>query len=431
MALITVGIPIWNGEAYIDRCLNCVTNQTISDLEILIVVGIGADKTLEKTLEWQRHDCRINIVIRWEHALGNGRNLITDMAQGKYIFYLDVDDLIDTDCLEKMVKPLEEDDEIQMSHCGFDFIFKDGHHEKGWGEAAIEGKLFLDFRSYLKLVRPGLLVSSLYRTDVMRTNSLREYSGYSQDSAFRYQLADVINCCYLIKSPLYHYYQDNENSIMHKNKKEYSYFDAMRFAFSFLKMRGHFEEHRDALMECCYYIVECLIPNSGYDADVIKTADEFEYEYWPELISMKKIIGANVDLTKSNDMSYRIARMSVLSLRFHEVEINKKSLILFCKNNKYERIIVYGMGNYGSRLYSIFKEVDGLNVLAVDQNATKMTVDDFKIYSIEEAREFKFGARDLMVDCVMRDEDLIINKLKSLFECKIIHLQELLLGLNI
>ncbi|MXO33032.1 glycosyltransferase [Apibacter sp. B2912] len=100
--LITVSIPVYNCEKYIERCINSVLNQTYPNIEILIVDDRGKDNSIQiiKNIQNVFPD-KIRII---EHNENSGaaaaRNTCIDNAKGEYIFFMDGDDEITTDCIE-------------------------------------------------------------------------------------------------------------------------------------------------------------------------------------------------------------------------------------------------------------------------------------------------------------------------------------------
>ena len=96
--LISVIINVYNGEKYINKCLDCIVNQTYSNLEILIINDGSNDKTLKLCKKYK--DSRIKIITTKHLGLSLSRNVGLDKARGKYIYFIDVDDFIELDTIE-------------------------------------------------------------------------------------------------------------------------------------------------------------------------------------------------------------------------------------------------------------------------------------------------------------------------------------------
>ena len=109
MHKVSVIIPIYNVEDYLPKCLESVINQTYKNLEIICVDDCSPDNSSQILKEYENKDKRIKIVNRKQNGgLSAARNSGMDVATGEYIYFLDSDDWIDLDYIEKMVQAMEE-----------------------------------------------------------------------------------------------------------------------------------------------------------------------------------------------------------------------------------------------------------------------------------------------------------------------------------
>lgn len=101
--LVSVIIPAYNTEKYIDCCLRSVVNQTYLNLEIIVINDASTDNTLSKIQSFAQVDGRIQII---DNAVnlgnGNGRNTAIKAATGKYVIFVDSDDYIESTMIEKL-----------------------------------------------------------------------------------------------------------------------------------------------------------------------------------------------------------------------------------------------------------------------------------------------------------------------------------------
>lgn len=98
--LVTVVIPVYGVEKYLDRCVNSVVGQTYSDLEILLIDDGSPDRCPEMCEEWARKDSRIRVIHKENAGLGMARNTGIEQATGDYICFFDSDDHIHNDTIE-------------------------------------------------------------------------------------------------------------------------------------------------------------------------------------------------------------------------------------------------------------------------------------------------------------------------------------------
>ena len=112
--VVTIGIPVYNVEPYIEKCLLSVLNQTYQNLEILVVDDLGTDKSMDIVVGLQQShplgSC-IKIIRHSENrGLGEARNTAIENAVGKYLCFVDSDDYIEPETIEVLLKEAEEYD---------------------------------------------------------------------------------------------------------------------------------------------------------------------------------------------------------------------------------------------------------------------------------------------------------------------------------
>lgn len=99
--LVSIVLPIYNVEKYLDRCIESVINQTYRNLEILLVDDGSPDDCPQKCEEWAKKDDRIKVIHKANAGLGYARNTGIENASGEYICFFDSDDYIDPSTIEK------------------------------------------------------------------------------------------------------------------------------------------------------------------------------------------------------------------------------------------------------------------------------------------------------------------------------------------
>ena len=97
---ISVVIPIYNVEKYLQRCVDSVLNQTLRDLEIILVDDGSPDKCPLICDQYAKKDSRVFVIHKKNGGLASARNAGMKAATGTYLFFLDSDDWIDLDGLE-------------------------------------------------------------------------------------------------------------------------------------------------------------------------------------------------------------------------------------------------------------------------------------------------------------------------------------------
>ena len=106
--LVSVIVPVYNAERYLRRTLDSICNQTLRDIEIILVDDGSTDSSLSILEEYADRDSRITILQQKNQYAGVARNNGMKIAKGKYYSFLDADDLFEPSMLEKMVNRAEE-----------------------------------------------------------------------------------------------------------------------------------------------------------------------------------------------------------------------------------------------------------------------------------------------------------------------------------
>lgn len=124
MPLISVVIPVYNGERTIQETVNSVLNQTFQDFELIVINDGSQDSTLDILGKIQ--DPRLTVYSYPNRGLSASRNRGIDHACGEFISFLDADDLWTTDKLNAQLKALQENPEAAVSYSWTDFIDESG-----------------------------------------------------------------------------------------------------------------------------------------------------------------------------------------------------------------------------------------------------------------------------------------------------------------
>ena len=92
--LLTVIIPVYNVEKYINKCLESIINQTYKNLEIILVDDGSTDNSSYLCDEWQKKDSRITVIHKKNGGLSDARNAGLQIAKGELITFVDSDDYV-------------------------------------------------------------------------------------------------------------------------------------------------------------------------------------------------------------------------------------------------------------------------------------------------------------------------------------------------
>lgn len=232
---VSVIIPIYNAEAYLNRCIESVVNQTYRNIEIILVDDGSSDNSPNLCDEWAKKDSRIRVIHKQNEGHGIARNYGIKIATGQYVCFSDSDDYIELTTVEIALSAILETG-AQAVVYGYDKVSSAGeiiHSQK----PSVPKRIF-EGDEVKKILLPMALsnnavtgenwnlwlsaCSGLFSMDVIRKNNWKfvsERNLFSEDFYSIGELYGYLNKVCIIDDILYHYVQ-NENSFTHKYNPE-------------------------------------------------------------------------------------------------------------------------------------------------------------------------------------------------------------------
>lgn len=107
---VSVIVPVYNAEKYLPQCIDSIVNQTIGDIEVLLINDGSSDSSGEILAQYASKDERIKVIEQPNKGAGAARNIGLAMAEGKYLSFLDSDDFFEPNMLELALAKASEDD---------------------------------------------------------------------------------------------------------------------------------------------------------------------------------------------------------------------------------------------------------------------------------------------------------------------------------
>ena len=247
MCEISVIIPVYNVENYLKECLDSVANQSFRDIEIICVNDGSTDKSLEILENYT--DERIKIINQKNKGLGAARNTGILNAKGKYIFFLDSDDCIDLECLEKVYNNITSNDSDVVL---FKFQSFGGKNTNKKGEGFKIDKIFGDvdyseFTFTYKDVKRHVLNSyysaclKLYKKDLIDFKFPENI--FFEDVLFHVKVMLKASKISFVNENLY-LYRLNDDSIINSNTKGYDIFKVINMVEDYLKSNNYIHEFK-------------------------------------------------------------------------------------------------------------------------------------------------------------------------------------------
>lgn len=122
MPEISVIVPVYNCEKYLEKCINSILSQTFDDLELILINDGSSDNSGKICDEFKEKDSRVKIVHQKNMGVSVARNVGLDVSEGKYIGFIDGDDYIESDMYEFLYNNIKKN-EAEVAICGIANIF--------------------------------------------------------------------------------------------------------------------------------------------------------------------------------------------------------------------------------------------------------------------------------------------------------------------
>ena len=215
-SLVTIIVPIYNVEKYLDRCVQSVVSQTYKNIEIILVDDGSPDNCPTKCDEWAKKDSRIRVIHKQNEGLGMARNTGIDNAKGKYVFFFDSDDYVDVEIVEKCVLSAEKysSDAVVYGRCD---VYEDGRIVKK--ELNSTKSIFID-QDIINELLPAMFTydmgfgisawGKMFSLEVFKRFDMRfasEREIISEDAYFALEFFSRISVVSIVNESLYFYYK--------------------------------------------------------------------------------------------------------------------------------------------------------------------------------------------------------------------------------
>ncbi|RBP03157.1 glycosyltransferase [Rossellomorea aquimaris] len=214
---ISIIVPVYNVEPYINKCIDSILAQTFTDFELILVNDGSPDNCGRICDEYANKDSRIKVIHKENGGLSEARNVGLDTARGNYIGFVDSDDWIEPDMYE-LLHSISENNKCDIASCTSIIHYNDKVVKNGLHPLTIYNK-----EEALKTMLIGKLYDEVVWTKLIKRDLIRDIRFpvglIYEDTAFTYKLIHKAEkvCC--IGQAKYHYIK-RENSTMDQAIKD-------------------------------------------------------------------------------------------------------------------------------------------------------------------------------------------------------------------
>ncbi len=216
---VSIIVPCYNVAAYLDQCMESLAGQSMEDIEIICVNDGSSDRTAEILREWRDRDGRVRVIDRKNSGVSAARNSGMEEAAGKYIGFVDPDDVVERNMFRRLFDAAVEKD-ADVAVCGYhEFCDCGGMDmpESGWSPSAgfFPEEKAERFRRGTPWSRcAGTVWNKLIRRKLLEENGVRFVPGLRQgeDLYFCLMLLTVAPRLLILPDRLYHYRRERPGS---------------------------------------------------------------------------------------------------------------------------------------------------------------------------------------------------------------------------
>ncbi len=409
--LISVVVPVYNSEKYLEQCLDSIVNQTHKNIELICVDDGSTDSSLEIINKYMEKDKRVSLLYQEHKGAGAARNLGLRKATGKYIFFLDSDDFFDLTMFEKMYKRAEAvDADIVMCGCRvFDARYEQ-YCDLEYGvhiQWIPDKKVFSskDIPEYIFQIGAGWAWDKLFKLDFVMDKKLffQEIAALNDGLFVDLALIEAERLS-VVKNYLVSYRINHATSITANRFKNWRcIFQMISEKEKQLYIRGVWEKYKQS------YVNNALSLLMGWAQRFDKADDAKEFfeelqiwnqrmrlsEYQASYFYFEGSVDFVEDVTEGDALKFWMNLKSQIVENcmscIHQMQFRKSWIFSLSEIEKGARIIIYGYGDVGKDLCKyVWEKTDLFIVAVVDRKYEFIRNNDFDAICIDEIFKYEY-----------------------------------------
>ena len=240
MPKVSIIVPFYNVEGYMEKCLDSLVNQTLEDIEIILVNDGSKDRSSDIAKKYIKEYPKKIIYLEKENGgLSDSRNFALPYAKGEYIAFLDSDDYVEKNMYQEMYN-LAKKENSDMVECDFFWEYPDKRKED-------IGKIYHGKEEMLEKVRV-VAWNKLIRKEILEKTKIEFPKGYRyEDVEFTYKLIPYLEKVSFLKKPCIHYVQRQGSISNTQNEKTKEIFDVLEHVIDYYKQNNLYEKYETQL----------------------------------------------------------------------------------------------------------------------------------------------------------------------------------------
>lgn len=243
---VSVIVPVYNVEKYLDKCLDSLANQTLKDIEIIVVNDGSPDNSQDIIDRYVKRYSTIKSFVKENGGVSDARNYGIKKATGKYIAFVDGDDYVTYDMYEKMYNKAESGN-FDIVVCDLNYVYE---NEK---IVRVSSKIEHDTtdikKTYINMY--PCVWNKIYKKNLFKNNIEFKSGVWFEDVDFLYKIFPYVKTIGVVKEPLNQYVQRSGSITKTFDKRLYNYIDNFNDLIKFYQERDLYNKYRFEL-EYCY-----------------------------------------------------------------------------------------------------------------------------------------------------------------------------------
>lgn len=241
MPKVSVIVPFYNVENYIEKCLNSLVNQTLEEIEIILVNDGSKDSSAKIAKQFQeKYPNKVKYYEKQNGGLGDARNFGINYATSEYIAFLDSDDYVETNMYEEMYNKAKQEN-ADMVECDFWWEYPNKKREDIGREYANQKEMLYKSRV--------VAWNKLIKTEIYQSHPEARFSvglRYEDVEGF-YKILPFIKKVAYVRKPFIHYIQRQGSISNTQNKKNEEIFKVLDNVIDYYKINGLYDDFKDEL----------------------------------------------------------------------------------------------------------------------------------------------------------------------------------------
>lgn len=290
---ISVVVPIYNVEQYLDQCVKSIVNQSYTNLEIILVDDGSQDRCSDICDKWEIKDERIRVIHKINGGLSDARNCGMEIATGDYFSFIDSDDFVDTSMYSKLLNGIQKYN-ADIAVCGR-YMYRDGKCKKRHSVNDI--KVFNEDEGIGELLRGVYIDESacgkLYKRELWEGIHF-PYGEINEDIITIPHVFEKSKRIVHVSEPLY-YYRYNPKSITNGgyNKKDRIVFRHIEYIKKFIKKRHTYLNEECIIFQYRYAVAQMVSILKTLNGKKEYSEDYYKYKNimlktYPSVVVSKK-----------------------------------------------------------------------------------------------------------------------------------------------